>query len=108
MTHARAFHGDQEVGEALTRGYADSGYAGAMRRAAETLATRSKQRYVASTQIAALYAHAGETVQALEWLEKAYDVHDTSIVYTPMMADFEELWDHPRFQDLMLRMNLPL
>ena len=77
-----------------------------MRRAAETLAARSKQRYVAPTQIAALYAHAGETVQALECLEKAYDVHDTSIVYTLMLPEYEELWDHPRFQDLLRRMNL--
>ena len=107
MNHAITFFGDPEVGEALTRGYRESGYAGGMRRAAETLVARSTQRYVAPVQIATFYAHAGETVRALEWLERAVDMHDTQVVYTPISRDFDELWDHPRFRELMRRINLP-
>ncbi|MHC4089455.1 MAG: protein kinase domain-containing protein [Planctomycetota bacterium] len=107
LNHAITFLGDPEVGEALTRGYQESGYAGGMRRAAETLAARSQQRYVAPVLIARFYAHAVETDLVLEWLERAIDVHDTQIVYTPIARDFDELWDHPRFREVMRRVNLP-
>ena len=47
---------DREMEEALTQGYAQSGYRGAMRRAADILATRSRKTYVAPAEIAGLYA----------------------------------------------------
>ena len=65
--------GDSEVAEALMCGYAESGYSGAMRLAAEKLAARSVQTYVPAVRVARLYAHAGERDRALEWLEKAYE-----------------------------------
>ena len=68
-----ALRGNSEVTEALERGYAQGGYAGAMRWAAEKLVARSKFTYVQPTRIAQLYAHAGEKDRALEWLEKAYE-----------------------------------
>ncbi len=106
LDHAISSVADTEVEESIRRGYAESGYADGMRRAAETLVARSKHRYVAPVPIARFYVHAGETDLALEWLERAVDVHNTQIVYTPMSPDFEELWDHPRFQELMRRINL--
>ncbi len=107
LHHAMTFLRDPELAEVLTSSYASAGYRGAMRRAAETLVERSPQRYVAPVQIATFYAHAGDTNAALEWLEKAIDVRDTQIVYTPIRPDFEELRDHPRFRAIMRRINLP-
>ncbi len=107
LNHAKMFFGDPEVSEALTHGDAEGGYAVGMRRAAETLVARSTERYVSPVSIARFYAHAGETDEALDLLERAIDAHETEIVYTPMYGDYEKLWSLPRFQELMRRINLP-
>jgi len=103
----RALRGQTEVAEALARGYAEAGYPGAMRRAAERLAARSKLTYVQPTELARLYAHAGQKDRALEWLEKAYEVRDSLLVYLQVDPDWDSLRDDPRFQDLLRRMNFP-
>ena len=99
--------GYSEVTEALDRGYAQGGYAGAMRLAAETLAALSKRTYVQAMQIAKLYAHAGEKDRALDWLEKAYQERESRLVYLGVVPGWDPLRDDPRFQDLLRRMNLP-
>jgi serine/threonine protein kinase/tetratricopeptide (TPR) repeat protein len=98
---------DREVQEALTQGYAQSGYRGAMKRAADTLAARGRKTYVLPCDVAALYLWAGEKDQALEWLEKAFEVRDPNLPFVNLMLVFESLRNTPRFQALLRRMNLP-
>ena len=50
------YTGDHEMEEALTQGYTQSGYRGAMRRAADILAARARKTYVGPTDVAGLYA----------------------------------------------------
>jgi hypothetical protein len=56
--------------------------------------------------MAHVYAYAGDTDHALEWLERAYEEHDANLPYVGL-----PLWDFvrpdPRFQILLRRMNLP-
>jgi TolB-like protein len=99
-------NGDNEVAEAIESGYADSGYEGAMRFAAETLTERSKLLFVAPIEIARLRAQAGHKSLALDWLEKAYEQHSSRFVYVKEAPVYESLHDDPRFQNLMQRMNL--
>ena len=96
-----------EAVEALERGYAEGGYPGAMRRAAEKLAERSNLIYVDARLIAELYACAGEKEQALRWLEKAYEDRVLEMVYLSDEPAWDSLRDDPRFQDLLRRMNFP-
>ena len=103
-----ALMGHSKIPEVLDRGYAVGGYPAAMRRAAEALAARSKQTYVAPMEIAGLYAHAGEEDRSLEWLEKAYEQHDTQLCYARGDPVFESLRGHPRSQALMRRMKFPV
>jgi tetratricopeptide (TPR) repeat protein len=107
LHQAVAFLGDRELGDVLTGSYASIGYAGAMKRAADILARRSTEQYVAPVLIAGLYVHADDIPAALEWLERAIAVHDTQIVYTTIVPVFEKLWDHPRFREIRRRINLP-
>jgi TolB-like protein/Tfp pilus assembly protein PilF len=102
-----ALRGDSEVAEVLARGYAQGGYAGAMRRAAEKLAARSKLTYVQPTRVAHLYANAGEKERALDWLEKAYQERNSQLVYINVAPQWDSLRDDARFQDLLRRMNFP-
>jgi len=99
--------GHREVVEALDRGYAKGGYARAMVLAAEKLAALSRTTYVAPYNIAALYANAGKTDKALDWLEKAYDARDPSTPAIYVVPTFINLHSEPRFQELLRRMNLP-
>ncbi len=101
-----AARGDHEAEEALARGFAEGGYQGALQRAAETLALRSRTTYVPPWQIGTLYTRAGKKDKALEWLEKAYEAHDPNMPYLSVDPIFDILRDDPRFQDLLRRMKL--
>lgn len=97
--------GDTETAGTLQLGYAQRGYTGAMRLAAETLAARSQLTYVPPTQVARLYAHAADKDQALQWLEKAYEERLPAMVHLGVDLDWDLLRDDPRFQDLLRRLN---
>jgi len=98
--------GDKEVVQALQHGSSAAGYSGAMRVAAETLTERSHSTYVQPTQIARLYAHAGDKEHALEWLEKAYEERLMAMIHLGVDTDWNVLRAEPRFQDLLRRVNL--
>jgi len=99
--------GDREVEETLTQGYAQSGYRGAMRRAADLLAARARKTYVLSFDVASLYAIAGENDQALKWLEKGLEDRNPIMPYVDAYVEFVPLRSDPRFQELLRRMGLP-
>jgi TolB-like protein/Tfp pilus assembly protein PilF len=99
--------GDSEAEEALVRGYAEAGYFEALNQIAELYVARSRTTYVTPWQIATMYTRAGKKDNALDWLKKAYDEHDSnmpSIIVDPI---FDILRDDPRFQDILRRMNVP-
>jgi len=98
---------DHETVAALTAGYRQGGYREGMRRAADVLRARAQHSHVAAVRIARLYAHAGDTDQALVWLEKACEAHETPLVHLGVAWDWDQLRPDPRFQDLLHRMNLP-
>jgi serine/threonine-protein kinase len=99
--------GDREVVEALDHGRAEAGYRGAMKRAGDTLAARSRRSHVPAIRIARVYAHAGENERALEWLEQAYQRRETTLIHVGVGWDWDGLRSDPRFQDLLRRMNFP-
>ncbi len=66
-----------DVEAALARGYADETFAGAMKRAAETLAADADTTFAFET--ARLYLLLGETDRAFEWLDRAVDARDPGV-----------------------------
>jgi hypothetical protein len=98
--------GDREVEDALTRGYAQGDYAGAMRLGAELLATRSKRLHVPGVRIARLYAHAGENDQVMKWLQTACEQRETTLVHLGVGWDWDSLRADSRFEDLLHRVGL--
>ena len=100
--------GFEEAVKALTRGYEEAGYTGAMNSAAEVCEELSRVTYIQPISIADLYAYAGNKDKTLEWLEKGFELRDPNITYigvTPHYVDL--LGDDPRFQELLRKMNLP-
>jgi serine/threonine-protein kinase len=109
LSEAKAFFtglGLAEIAEVMDRGYDQDGYSGAMKSAAETLVAFSQETHISPWFISFVYSFAGEKEQALEWLERAYEMKDPIMPYL-ITPGFDILRDEPRFQELLRRMGLP-
>jgi eukaryotic-like serine/threonine-protein kinase len=98
---------DPRIGAALDEGYARGGYAAAMKRAADVLASRLPEAFTLPSDIASSLAMAGEGDLAIQWLEEAFEIHDPAMPYLGVMSCYDVVRDDPRFQELLRRMNLP-
>jgi DNA-binding winged helix-turn-helix (wHTH) protein/TolB-like protein/Tfp pilus assembly protein PilF len=66
----------------------------------------SKQRYVSSYEVAAIYVALGDNEQAFQLLERAYNEHSFHLVYLKAWPQFSVVRADPRFQDLVQRLGL--
>jgi TolB-like protein len=111
LSAAQAFFsllGDTELAAILGCDGAQPDYPAVMRQAAETLARRRHVAHVPALRIARLFAHAREDDRALDWLEKACDEREPPLVHLRVAWDWDHLRRHPRFRELMRRMNFPV
>jgi hypothetical protein len=99
-------YNDHAIEAALDQGYAQGGYAAGMKQGAQALSARFRASFALPVDIAGLYLDAGDKVQALDWLEKGFDVRDPNMPYLGIPY-FERLRSELRFQALMRRLNLP-
>ena len=100
-------YGDPRIGAALDEGYAQGGYAEAMKRAAKTLVSRLPEAFTLPSDIASFFAMAAEGDQAIEWLERGFEVNDPAMPYLGVLSCYDIVWDDPRFQELLRKMKLP-
>ncbi len=107
MTAMYAAEGIEEFAEALSRDYEEIGYGEAMRTAGDRLAAMSDTEFVPPMMVATLYAYAGDSDAALSWLEMGYAGREPNLPYIGVTPLFEFLHDEPRFQELLVGMNLP-
>ena len=70
------------------------------------LSQRSYLTYVQPSQIARLYAHAGNKKLALQWLERAYEERLPAMLHLGVDSDWNILRGEPGFRDLILRLHL--
>jgi TolB-like protein/Tfp pilus assembly protein PilF len=86
------------------------GQAGKRSKASETLnqyLELSKNEYVSPMNIAFIYISLGETDEAFEWLEKAYEQNEAGLQLIKVDPMFDNLRSDPRFQDILDQMNFP-
>jgi TolB-like protein/DNA-binding winged helix-turn-helix (wHTH) protein/Tfp pilus assembly protein PilF len=93
--------------EAFRAAYRASGIKGYWQQRVSQLEQQSKERYVSPYTFAVSYARLGQPDKALESLEKAFDERYPSMVFLPIEPVFDTLRGHPRFEELMRRINLP-
>ncbi len=58
-------------------------------------------------QVAEVYAYRGEVDKALEWLNRAYQQHDSGLMFLKTDGLFKGLHQNPRYLDLLKKMALP-
>ena len=99
--------GSAESHSALGHALAVSGDAKAARLKLETLTTRTEHWYVSPTLIARVHAGLGETEEALDQLNRAYEVRAADLVWLNVRPVFDSLRGNPRFSELLGKIGLP-
>ncbi len=57
-------------------------------------------------QVAEVYAYRGEVDKALDWLDRAYQQHDSGMPYVKSDGLFKALHQNPRYLELLKKMSL--
>jgi len=75
----------------------------------DQLKQMSKEKATGSPEYftALFYNNTGQKEEALLWLEKAYDSHDTELTWLKVDPMFKPIHDDPRYQDLLKRVGFP-
>ncbi|MDR3747283.1 MAG: protein kinase [Acidobacteriota bacterium] len=57
-------------------------------------------------QIAEVYAYRGEVDKAIQWLDRAYEQHDSGLIGLKLDPLFKSLHQHPRYIEILKKMRL--
>ena len=99
--------GGPELAASVEEDFKKSGYKGVLQSWLDGLTELSKHSYVSSYSIAESYMRVGEKQKAFEWLDKAYEEHDSGLVSVAVEPMFEPIRSDPRFKEIVSRMKLP-
>ena len=72
----------------------------------DELKRRRDRQYVSPWGLASICARLGEKSEALAWLERAYEEHDSTLVWLKVHPRFDALREEPRFAALLGKMGL--
>lgn len=100
-------YSDQVSCKAMEEAYADGDYLKAMLALARSKATLSKQGFVAPVWVALAYNRTGLYEEAMQWLERAFQMHDQDLPYVFIVKEFTTLKHDPRFTQIAKKMDLP-
>ncbi len=90
----------------LGQAYAITGSEGRAREVLATLHDRARDSYVSPYHLAYIHTGLGEFEEALDLLERAYEERAAAVASIKGSFLFMDLRPHPRFRELLRRMNL--
>lgn len=93
--------------KALELGYKTGGYQGALKALAGYSIQKSSTKFVTPWRIFTIYVRTGMKEESLDWMEKAYEIHDPNMPAINTDPIFDYLRDEPRFQAIVNKMNFP-
>jgi TolB-like protein len=101
------------IGEDALKGiekiYHDQGFSAAYEELAHRIEKFASDKPKLSLQVASAYFCANKPDKAMDWLEKAYEIHDPNLpMIATRMFNFDPLFNNPRFIEIVKKMNLPL
>src|SRR5262245_37133829 len=97
---------DRKKLAALKTAYAAGGVKGFLEKNLSDLKEDVKGTYVKPMRFAERYAILGDKDQAMAWIEKGYDDHDSYLINVKLYSVFDFLHTDPRFAKVLRGMNL--
>lgn len=95
--------------EEVERIYKEQGFIPAYEEVLRQSEELAQNNFYIPIEMAIRYMWVNQPDKALEWIEKAFEIHDPNMAYiTTGMYNFEPLLSNPRFIDIIKKMNLPL
>jgi serine/threonine protein kinase len=102
--------GDPRASEyalALERGFRSGGWKGALMNGIETAKVQYKSGIWTAYEISDLYAQLGDKAQAFQWLNTAYQEHNSELIGLKTTPSFDLIRSDPRFAELVRKVGLP-
>jgi TolB-like protein/tetratricopeptide (TPR) repeat protein len=91
----------------LAVAYAMSGQYEKILQLRDELEKKSRETFIASSVFAMLAITMGDPEQAFNWLDKAYEEHDSGLVFLKTNPIYMPIRSDPRFQAFLRRMKFP-
>ena len=105
LQQALALSGDPYVKGLLAQTLAVSGNRGEANRMLAELIEDAKTRYVQPFGVALAYLGLGQRDKALEWLQKAFDDHTSTMVWAKIDPELDQLRDTPELKAMLSQMK---
>jgi adenylate cyclase len=99
---------ENEDASAIDKAMNDEGYSAAIKVLINILEKRYKTDYFLPMDLAGCYLRIHEYEKSINWLEKAYEIHDPNMPYITLASIYDELKDNVKFIALIKKMNLPV
>ncbi|HXY08709.1 MAG TPA: hypothetical protein VEI52_12790, partial [Terriglobales bacterium] len=100
-----------EFESALVQGYRSGGWKGALTKGLEFAQARRKTQpsseFGSAYNIAGFYAELGEKDQAFQWLNTAYQEHDSQLLWLNTDLSLDSIRSDPQFAELVRKVGLP-
>ena len=90
----------------LARVYALAGKRAKAQEILDDLKKRSDQEYISAFNVALIYSALDEKDRAFEWLEKAIEERDFSLLFIKVDPELDSLRSDPRLTELLKKMGL--
>ena len=98
---------DTDLSPEIAYVYGISGNKTKARRTLERLKALSKHYQIPAHHFVLVYIGLGQTDEAFQWLEKAYQQHSRMMTWLKVDPRFDSLRQDPRFTDLVRRVGMP-
>ena len=103
---ALSLFGSPELAASIEEDFNKYGYKGVLQSWLDGLTEISKHGYVSSYSIAEGYMRIGDKNRVFEWLDKAYEEHDSGLVSIAVEPMFDPVRSDPKFKSIVKRMKL--
>lgn len=100
------YSGNPQPKGSLGHAYGLAGKNAKAQKIVDELVALAKTLYVSAWAVAIIYIGMGDKNRAMEWLEKAYQDRNASLVWLKVNPEFDPIRSDTRFEDLLQRMNL--
>ena len=99
---------DEDALKKIDRVYQEQDYQMIFKEVVDQMELKAQSSHIPPPDIAARYLFTGNKEKALEYLERGLEMHDPNMPYMASgFAMTESLYDEPRFQAILEKMNLP-